>query len=360
MSDNIYHRFARHMAMTGMPLTDGLTDLLEAAFTEEEAQVAMLLPAIDLPLATTVVADLSLPDGMDRDRVAEILEDLAARRLIFADTNKDGQRGYALHQAGFGFPQSFFWDGRQTAEAKKMSGLVLRYFNRDVTRAAFGGKKTKPYRYIPIHQSITPDAQAVLPHDQMARVLDGAHTFAVAHCPCRVQADLMARGCDHPREVCLKFDEMAQYLIDQGLGRQIDREEAGDIVRRAAGAGLVHFVDNAAGQVKHNCNCCGCACWNVGSIRRRKIPRDELMAVYFIRITDPDRCVGCGACIDICPVSAISLTDDQAVVDDAWCIGCGVCSLRCEFDALRIVYREGREAVPENFTFLHRQIRDER
>jgi hypothetical protein len=76
--------------------------------------------------------------------------------------------------------------------------------------------------------------QAVLPHDMMNNVLDNAKKFAVAHCSCRVQADLMERSCEHPLEVCLKFDEMAQYLIDQGLGRQINREEARQIVRDAA------------------------------------------------------------------------------------------------------------------------------
>jgi NAD-dependent dihydropyrimidine dehydrogenase PreA subunit len=169
----------------------------------------------------------------------------------------------------------------------------------------------------------------------------------------------MGRPCQHPLEVCLKFDEMADYLIDRDLGKEITREGAKELVRKSAEIGLVHFVDNAAGKVKHNCNCCGCACWNVGSIRRRKIPRDELMAVYFIRETSPDKCVGCGKCVEICPVEAITLADDVAVVDENWCIGCGVCATRCAFDAFHIKYRDDQEPLLIDFESLHKRIQHE-
>jgi formate hydrogenlyase subunit 6/NADH:ubiquinone oxidoreductase subunit I len=72
-------------------------------------------------------------------------------------------------------------------------------------------------------------------------------------------------------------------------------------------AGLVHMVDNAREGIKHTCNCCGCCCWSVGTIRRKKIPRDVLMATYFLRETDHEKCTGCGECVEICPVSAVKL-----------------------------------------------------
>jgi len=345
------------MSMMGLPLTDGLVDILKENFTDEEAKIAMMLPPTDIPLKPVTIDELALSGDMDRQYCADILEGLAQRKLIFSGKTKRGERGYALHQVGFGFPQSFFWDGSKTSYTLKMTKLVLKYFNRKVTKQAFGGKNTKAYRYIPVNRSLKPDVQAVLPHDMMDNVLDKAERFAVAHCTCRVQADLMGRSCEHPLEVCLKFDEMADYLVEQGLGRKITREKAREIVQSAAEAGLVHFVDNAADKVKHNCNCCGCACWNVGTIRRRKIPRDELMAVYFIRKTDPDLCVGCGECIDICPVEAVKLEEDMANVDKNWCIGCGVCATKCEFDAVNIIYREDQKEISPDFETLHKRIR---
>jgi ferredoxin len=83
------------------------------------------------------------------------------------------------------------------------------------------------------------------------------------------------------------------------------------------------------------------------------------MAVYFIRETRPDKCVGCGECVEICPVEAITLEGDLAVVDENWCIGCGVCATRCAFDAFHIKYRDDQKPLPSDFESLHNRIQHE-
>jgi len=202
--------------------------------------------------------------------------------------------------------------------------------------------------------------QGVLPHEQIGPIVDASTKIAVAHCPCRISARVLGRtDCQHSLEVCIKYDELAEFVITKGLAREISKDEALQILKNAEKEGLVHMVDNARGEIKHTCNCCGHYCWNVGIIRRRKIPRDVLMAVYFTRETETEECIGCGNCADICPVNAVEIVDDKARVDQDWCIGCGVCAVNCPSEAISITRRLTDEP-PLNFSHLHEQIREER
>ena len=51
-------------------------------------------------------------------------------------------------------------------------------------------------------------------------------------------------------------------------------------------------------------------------------------------VVNKDVCVGCGTCVDICPVGAISMVDGKAQIDATLCTGCGVCTQLCKFGAL--------------------------
>jgi len=42
-----------------------------------------------------------------------------------------------------------------------------------------------------------------------------------------------------------------------------------------------------------------------------------------------ETCIGCGACIDTCPVEALEMVGDKAVVDAEKCIDCGACIDSC-------------------------------
>jgi H+/Na+-translocating ferredoxin:NAD+ oxidoreductase subunit B len=359
----VYQRLAEHLSQVGMgyPTRETLLEILRENFNPAEAEIALALPTGVIPFSTVGVSEIGTRVAMSREELEAALDRLADKGLLYSGPTATGEKGYALLQVGFGFPQTFFWKGEDTPHARRMALLVAKYFNRQVTSEAYGSQ-SKQYRYIPVGKAIQPDLQAVFPVQLMEQVIAQARRIAVAHCPCRVSYRLVGRGCEHPTEVCLKFDELADFVIEKGLARELTREEALDVIRVSEKAGLVHFVDNAEGEIKHNCNCCGCACWNVGNIRRRKIPRDAIMATYFMRETDSEQCSGCGACAAICPVQAVQMEDDVPVIDQDWCIGCGVCATVCPGEAVVLKGREDRIGVKPAATFreLHQRNLEEK
>lgn len=46
-------------------------------------------------------------------------------------------------------------------------------------------------------------------------------------------------------------------------------------------------------------------------------------------------CVGCGDCVEVCPVGAIEIIDGKAVIDPEKCINCEICIKSCMHNAIR-------------------------
>jgi formate hydrogenlyase subunit 6/NADH:ubiquinone oxidoreductase subunit I len=62
-----------------------------------------------------------------------------------------------------------------------------------------------------------------------------------------------------------------------------------------------------------------------------------------------DMCVGCGICVNECPVDAITQPEnDKAVINDGACIRCGKCHDVCLTDAVRHDSERIPDEVAEN------------
>jgi len=46
-------------------------------------------------------------------------------------------------------------------------------------------------------------------------------------------------------------------------------------------------------------------------------------------------CIGCGVCVEECPVNAISMVDEKAEINMDECIRCGICHDVCPQDAVK-------------------------
>lgn len=361
MEKEIYQELAKHLSSLGMgyPPKEELIEILKESFSPLEAKVALAIPTKVIPFEPVSLETIAKHIDIPKEELENILSNLSKRGLLFSKRMEDGEIGYCLQQFGYGFPQTFFWKGMEGQNAKKMAELIVKYSKRNELYEVYGKPKTKPLRYIPSIPSLDPAEHAVFPFEMIEEVVKKAQIIAVAHCPCRVTSRLIGKGCKHELENCIKYDELAEYLIDKSLGRRISKEEALEIIKKAEEEGLVHLVDNAREGIKHTCNCCGCCCWSVGTIRRRKIPRDVLMATYFIRETDKERCIGCGKCQEICPVDVIKMEGDFPQIDRQWCIGCGVCATVCPSSAVKLL-RKTDALPPKDFKELHYEILRER
>lgn len=53
-------------------------------------------------------------------------------------------------------------------------------------------------------------------------------------------------------------------------------------------------------------------------------------------MVDKNACIGCGACVGICPVGAISMQNGVAHIDYDICIRCKACESLCPVEAINI------------------------
>jgi heterodisulfide reductase subunit A len=69
------------------------------------------------------------------------------------------------------------------------------------------------------------------------------------------------------------------------------------------------------------------------------LAKDSIHAGGVVAQIDPERCVGCQACVGVCPFGAIGYNDRQDVceVNQALCKGCGTCAANCPSECITLL-----------------------
>lgn len=164
-----------------------------------------------------------------------------------------------------------------------------------------------PMRVIPIESAIDGDTRRAS-FEEISHYLETNDLFCVSDCSCRTVREIMGEGCGHLKEdMCIQMGHAAEYYIKTGRARQITREEAYAILKKAEENGLMHEIPNldGSGETHAICNCCGCGCLAIRNANMFKNP-DFVRSNYVAEVT-AEKCVACGECVENCPVNAIRL-----------------------------------------------------
>jgi ferredoxin len=61
----------------------------------------------------------------------------------------------------------------------------------------------------------------------------------------------------------------------------------------------------------------------------------ERWLVFMAAVVDEKKCTGCGTCLEECPIGAIALVIDKALISDE-CTECGACVEVCPEEAISL------------------------
>ena len=331
----------------GAPDSETLRRILEVLFTEEEARVVSLLPinAFTLEEAARILKKSSA-------ETRAILDGLADKGLLL-DFATGTTQAYLMAPTMAGFFEFSLMrlDGR--FDKRLLSELYYQYINTEdaFTRTIFTLEPSIYRAFVQEAAIGETDKVVVLDYERASRVIDTATCITVGTCYCRHKMQHMGKACRNPQDVCLTFNKSAESLSEHGVARRIDRPEAHKILDRCIGLGLVQLGDNVQEGVNWICNCCSCCCEALLSYRR--LGYNARITTNFVSVYTADGCNACSACVDQCPVQAITLDrdakgNDRPVIDDSRCIGCGVCVRFCQTGCLALARRKETAFVPKD------------
>ncbi|MBC2717024.1 MAG: 4Fe-4S binding protein [Desulfobacteraceae bacterium] len=202
---------------------------------------------------------------------------------------------------------------------------------------------------IPINEAVDQPEGMVAPSQIVEHFIRQAnYHWIMDSCICRESTHCK----DYPIDLGCIFLGEAVKEINPKFGRIVTAEEALIHAQKCREAGLVHMVGkNKLDSVWLNagpseklmtiCNCCPCCClWKILPVISPEISA-KINRLPGLTVTVTDQCIGCGMCTeDICFVNAITLENEQAVIDQDSCRGCGRCVSICPNEAIEITVED--------------------
>ena len=332
-SKNPYKLLAEHLDQlpNGFPPTDDGVELnlLARLFSPEEAWLAAQLRlSLETPEQIAARLGREVSSGL-RDQ----LKSMARRGLIRA----------GRFEGGIGFASLPFVVGIYEMQVDRLdaefAALIEAYFHRGFWQIL--DERPAVHRVIPVAESVRVDMH-IEPYESVADILAAAQAWGVLDCICRKQKALIGQPCEHPVDVCMAMSQKPGAFDQSTTVHALSLDQAMEVLKRAAKAGLVHSVSNYKGLgsqsgIGYICNCCTCSCGVLRGMAEMGLA-GVVAHSSFVNHVDETLCMACELCLESCMFGALSM-DGVAHVDALRCAGCGVCVSSCPDGALGLVQR---------------------
>ena len=350
------------------PVNNTLIEILKTQLTEEELD---FINAFRRKTSQTM-DQLKKTSKLSEPQILSFVKRLAKKGFIFNQPNSEGVMVYRLMPLLMvgAFEYLYMKKIEHNEVEEKLAKMFSKYFEetRDFIQANYEQilpifenmlpiDRTMPILNetiqgdqisLSVNKEIDVPEETIVPTQKVEKLIEKFDDITVGHCFCRHHRDLLGKPCKvtNLRENCFTFGKSARYVAEQGFGRLVSKEEALEIMKNSEDDGLIHKAFHPHSDITKTetsiCNCCKDCCgtlewWRMGIVAL-------INSTNYLSQVDPDLCVGCGTCVEKCPVDAIKLNDsEKAEVNAEYCIGCGVCAHFCPENAISLL--EGMRKV---------------
>lgn len=358
-SKEIFRRLQEHLDTmpVGFPATQSGVEIkiLKHLFTPEDAEVALQLKFQPMPLKK--IFRRFKKSGIKIEELEQKLDKMFFKGLINRGTRFLGEMEEKLYaNAALAIGMYEYQLGRLTKEFYTDHEQYVDEAFID----EYNSSGIPQLRVIPIEETLEYQP-GIASYDDMRELIETVgEPIAVAECICRQAKELMDEPCKKTKLVdsCFSFRAAAKSYLEKGLARQITKEEALEILRKAEEDGLVLQPGNSL-RPMNICTCCGCCCGILTHQKKISEPA-KFFATNFYAEVDEDSCIGCGTCVERCNMDAIEIEDAIAEVDLTRCIGCGVCVPMCTSEAIKLRKKEVETLPPRNTLATYMTIMDKK
>ena len=351
MSEKLWKKLARKIINVGMVpfvISETLIEFLQTLLTEEQAEFLVKV----FKKKSLNLDQIRERSDLPEEKILQILDEIMnAGVLAGIKSRSTGVRVYYMLPLFPGILEFSLMRGETGPKQKKIAEL-FEIIQKELNTSIQGNldnilpqfKNFNPIsRTVPVEEYVQVGQERAILSEDVYELVDYYDPIAISNvCYCKHERALTGHKCkatpdDH--QVCLQFGKAAEFVIERGFAKQVTKEEAKAMLKRAEGYGLVHKVFHSQLDLTKDldgiCNCCKCCCGIFRMHYEGSMPMYTL-STYMPRVL-VDKCIGCGTCEEKCPMEAIVLnSEDKAEVKEERCIGCGVCARFCPEEAIKI------------------------